>query len=1006
MENNLFAILRKLELLKKRIPTHILEKGSKMYEEAVDENYDNVFIDYFYSYEKNNLITYSMIVLQNSYYYRQAFYKPIVTINTETLRINYECSCQHKNDNQDICEHIFMLILEIENRLKSNGIFKDEYKTALNPDVFFNFYDYGDTYYLIYPDSNGSIIKLAQKNKNRIVLRKDINTFDDVEKFLKTKIPEDEIEIKKLITPIPLHSSGITLKDRKFKLVLNNFEDLKKINNKKILFKNKKTIQWNDDLKFKLYISKTENENNISIKLLPKITPENIMYSVTDSVYYEKNNFSLIKSKTLVNFPSSGDIQTYVLVKNKDSLEKFIKDYLVKYEKYGFEIEIDENLNINKNLFIPKLNIYINFAKTEFHIKGKFLYGKEIELNEDYNKKNIEEEKKLLESLKNAGIELDGKGHAILEIDQFFDFIENKIKSLDKNIIIKMNKNIKKQEIENIHIKLNLRNNWFNVEGEIELKDKKKIDLNAVKNRKNNFIVLKDETFIKIPNKILEKLNDLKFKENKIEMESYNIYSLLNEKDFKIETLDKNTKTFIENIKNFERIKEYDIPELKIPMRDYQIQGYYFLRYLQELKFNGILADDMGLGKTVQTIALILSLKKKNRKFLIITPRSVVYNWANEIEKFSSNLNYYIYHNNQKNIPENTDVILTTYGTIRNSFEEFKKIKLFYIILDEAQYIKNNETKLYKTIRKLKAEHKLALTGTPLENSLNDLYNIFDFLMPGFFGKRKDFLRKYNYSNKESIELLKSKIKPFILRRKKENVLKELPPKTEEYIFNEMTQHQLKIYHQVLQEYRQKIAMSQGNLNFSILEGLLRLRQIVNHPRLLGLNIESSKFNEFKKFVLEVLSENHKIVVFSQFVKMINIMEEWLNEEDIKYSKITGQTKKRVEIIEDFNRNNEIKLLLVSLKAGGTGLNITGADYVIHYDPWWNPAVENQATDRVYRIGQTKAVFVYKFITKNSIEEKILKLKNAKSELYNMAITSENSIIKNLSKEDMLKLFE
>ncbi|WP_129409241.1 DEAD/DEAH box helicase [Marinitoga lauensis] len=314
-----------------------------------------------------------------------------------------------------------------------------------------------------------------------------------------------------------------------------------------------------------------------------------------------------------------------------------------------------------------------------------------------------------------------------------------------------------------------------------------------------------------------------------------------------------------------------------------------------------------------------------------------MYNWAYEIEKFSSNLNYYIYHNNQKDIPENTDIILTTYGTIRNSIDNFKDKNFYYIILDEAQYIKNNETKLYRSIKKLKSYYKLALTGTPLENSLNDLYNIFDFLMPGFFGKREEFNRKYNYANKESIKKLNEKIYPFILRRKKEEVLKELPPKTEEYIFNEMTQHQMKIYQQILQEYKQKIAMSQGTLNFSVLEGLLRLRQVVNHPKLLGINIESSKFNEFKKFITEVLEEKHKIVVFSQFVKMIKIMEEWLKTENIQYQKITGQTKKRVEFINEFNNNEKIKILLVSLKAGGTGLNITGADYVVHYDPWWNP---------------------------------------------------------------------
>ncbi|WGS65766.1 DEAD/DEAH box helicase [Marinitoga aeolica] len=981
MIKNLFKILNAIEDFKNSISPEILEKAKNL--EVED------FVEY-----GDELLNFTGIVNDNDRNFRPLFY-----IHKETLKIGHMCTCSHVSENK-MCSHIAALIFTIENNLKNKGKFNDDYHLEVNIDEYLGINDYGDTYYLIYPENPYTYVKLGRLKEKRVVLRKDIDTYKKILSFLKTKIPEDENDIKKLL--VPIHINGTS----EYKLILKNFKELKKIKSKKILLKNKKKIVWNDDIKFKLYVSGNIKENISTIKLLPELNKRNIVSTYDDYAYFENNTLSLIKSKTNILFPYYGPIETHVKFKNKNGLEIFIKDNLIKYEKYGFEIEIDENLGIKKDIFIPKLNLYINFINDRFYLKGKFLYGTEIEFYNDYKYRNYDEENRLLNSLKNAGIELDEKGKGTLDIDSFFEFIDNKIRSLDKNIIIKMNKNIKRQEIESIQMKLNLKNNWFDVEGEITLKDNKKIDINILRNRKDNFIVLKDDTIIKIPEKILEKLEDLKFKKNKVEIESYNIYSFLNNPNLELESLDKKTKSFIEKIKNFEKIKEYEIPELKSSMRDYQIQGYYFLRYLQEFNFNGILADDMGLGKTVQTIALILSLKEKNRKFLIITPRSVVYNWAYEIEKFTSNLKYYIYHNNQKDIPDDVDVILTTYGTIRNSIDNFKKMKLFYIILDEAQYIKNHETKLYSAIKKLKASHKLALTGTPLENSLNDLYNIFDFLMPGFFGKRKEFLRKYNYANKDSIERLKKKINPFILRRKKENVLKELPPKTEEYIFNEMTQHQTKIYHQILEEYKQKIAISQGTLNFSVLEGLLRLRQVVNHPKLLGINIESSKFNEFKKFVLEVLGENHKIVVFSQFVKMINIMEDWLKEEIIKYNKITGQTKKRVDIINEFNSDNNIKILLVSLKAGGTGLNITGADYVIHYDPWWNPAVENQATDRVYRIGQTKPVFVYKFITKNSIEEKILKLKNAKKDLYNLAITEEKSLLKNLTKEDIMQLFE
>jgi SNF2 family DNA or RNA helicase len=974
---NLFNILKRLEEIRNSAFPLTLEEGKKLKRKVIE----------FASYGNVPYLTFTAIVKENGNNYR-----PLIILNTDTLDIKYSCPCEYSKEKK-VCKHTIALMYEIEKYLK-----KDEsksYNIKRSFDEYLGIKDYGDTYYIIAPRNNHTIVRLAKKSR-RLVLRKDIDSYEEITKFLKTKIPEDENDIKSLIIPLETNTKPYYI------LTLSSFEKLKKIKSDKILFEDGKELIWNDDIKFKIYLSK--NENSISMELLPKIDSKNIVSSKDDYAYFDGNILSMLDIKTNIKLPYYNDIKMTYSYNSKEELEEYIKKNIIKYERYGFEIDIDKSLGIEKEIFIPKLNLYINFVDNQFYLKGKFLYGKEVELYNDYIHRNIEEENRLIDSLKNVGVEFDERGKCVLDIESFFEFINHKIKLLDKNIIIKMNKNIKWKEIESINMKLNLRTNWFDVEGEITLKDNKKIDINVLRNRKDNFIVLKDDTIIKIPEKILEKLEDLKFKKDKIEIESYNIYSFLNNPNLELESLDEKTKSFIENIKNFEKIKEYEVPELKMPMRDYQIQGYYFLRYLHEFNFNGILADDMGLGKTVQTISLILSLKEKNRKFLIITPRSVVYNWAYEIEKFTSNLKYYIYHHNQKDIPDDVDVILTTYGTIRNYIDNFKD--LYYIILDEAQYIKNHETKLYSAIKKLKAPHKLALTGTPLENSLDDLYNIFEFLMPGFLGKRKEFARKYNYDNKESIKKLQKKINPFILRRKKENVLKELPPKTEEYIYNEMTQHQLKIYHQLLNEYKQKIAMSQGIINFSVLEGLLRLRQIVNHPKLLGVNIESSKFNEFKKFVLEVLNEDHKIVVFSQFVKMINIMEDWLNHEKIKYLKIIGETKNRLEIVNEFNENNDTKILLISLKAGGTGLNITGADYVIHYDPWWNPAVENQATDRVHRMGQTKPVFVYKFITKNSIEEKILKLKNSKNDLYNLAITTEKSLLKNLSKEDIMQLFE
>ncbi|AEX86097.1 DNA/RNA helicase, superfamily II, SNF2 family [Marinitoga piezophila KA3] len=986
---NIYKIIDKLN-------EKILEANDFEYRTGKDF-YENNLVEEFSVFKSNNKTNFTAIINDGG-----KFFRPIISIDEETEEIYFSCSCNYGKSTS--CMHLVSLSLKVIDYLNNES--KTQSNIHVESDIaeFLGIYDYGETYYLVYPDEQYTKIKLAEKIDGKIKLRKDIETYNDILKFLKTAVPEDEYEIKKLIVPVKIDNY---YGKHDYELRLMSFRELKKIKSSKILLPNKKELKWGEDIKIKIILEGDLESKKGKMKLFPIPEKERIVKTYSDMAYFNKQSISIIDIKTQLNIPFYlKDIESEFSFENKSDLENYIKDVLLPYERFGFEIDIDERFGIKKEIFIPKLNLYINFLQDRFTFRGRFLYGKEINFYDEYKYRNYDLERKLLKNLEEVNVFLDEKGQYSMEINDFFEFLENGMKKLDKNIIIKMNRNIKFHEVENIKMQLNMKNSWFDVEGSLELKGNKRIDISYLRNRKNNFIVLKDETFIKIPEYILEKLEDLKVKKEKITVESYNIYSLLNSENIEIDTLDEKTKKYIEKVKSFEKIKEYEIPELKIPMRKYQIEGYRFLRYLQEYNFNGILADDMGLGKTLQTIALILSLKRKDRKFLIIAPRSVIYNWANEIDKFTSNIKYYIYHNSQKDIPEDTDVIITTYNTLRNSIEELKKTKYFYIILDEAQFIKNDETKLYKAIRKLKSNHKLALTGTPLENSLTDLYNIFEFLMPGFFGNKKDFLRKYNYANKESIERLKKKIHPFILRRTKENVLKELPPKTEEYIFNEMTQHQKKIYHQIAEEYRQKIAMSQGTINFSVLEGLLRLRQIVNHPKLLGVNIESSKFNMFKNFIKEVLEENHKIVIFSQFVKMIEIMEEWLEKEKIQYLKIIGKTKKRVEIVEEFNNTNNIKILLVSLKAGGTGLNITGADYVIHYDPWWNPAVENQATDRVYRIGQNKPVFVYKFITRESIEEKIMKLKEAKEDLYNLAISTEKGVLKNLSREDIYQLFE
>jgi SNF2 family DNA or RNA helicase len=500
------------------------------------------------------------------------------------------------------------------------------------------------------------------------------------------------------------------------------------------------------------------------------------------------------------------------------------------------------------------------------------------------------------------------------------------------------------------------------------------------------YIIFKNGDLVEIPDNIREIAKKLYY-----------------EKDLKFSDLVKNSEIiegeaydYLQDLKQIKNIKDYELNNFNGKLRNYQYEGYKFLRFLDDNKLSGILADDMGLGKTVQIIAFLANVISDDQKVLIICPKSLVYNWADEIDKFSD-LNYQVYRSGTK---INENIVISSYGNILNS-KEIQKQNYDYIIIDEAQVIKNSWTKTSRVIKKLNGKMKIALSGTPLENSLADLHSIFEFILPGYLPNKSKFISEINEEDKKEKYL--KMIKPFVLRRKKEDVLDDLPEKIEENIFLDMTEEQEKLYKKMLSEIRSRFEREEVE-SFSILEGLLRLRQISNHPRLVFENYKylSGKLEFISEFMEDIHETDHKVVIFSQFVSMLDIIKEILEEKDMDYSYIYGISKNRTQIINKFNENPDKKVLLLSLKAAGVGLNITGADYVIHFDPWWNPAVENQATDRVHRIGQKRNVVVYKLITKNSIEEKILKLKNKKKTLYDEYI--DKNIMNKISKEELMDI--
>ena len=484
---------------------------------------------------------------------------------------------------------------------------------------------------------------------------------------------------------------------------------------------------------------------------------------------------------------------------------------------------------------------------------------------------------------------------------------------------------------------------------------------------------------------------------------------------------------FWKEISTFSNMENTSLPKSTVEsLREYQQKGYSWLWFLYKYGLNGILADDMGLGKTLQTLTLLQKAKEKDGKktSLVICPTSVVFNWENEIEKFAPNLKFLNLtgvdrKSKFKNI-EKYDIVITSYALIRRDIEDFKKFEFRYIILDESQNIKNYQSQTSKAVKLLNAKHKLALSGTPIENKLEELWSVFDFLMPGFLFDVPEFNNRYVYPIMEkedkSVERrLKSQIFPFILRRMKRDVAKDLPDKIESVAYCELTPDQKDLYLQVLDSTKEELFKSIETVGLeksrmSIFSALLRLRQICCHPRLydtegkLGIS-ESGKFEHLQSMLEEIISEGHRILLFSQFVGMLDIIKVWLETKGIKHEYLSGKTKDRQAVVERFNTDSTIPIFLVSLKAGGTGLNLTGADYVIHYDPWWNPAVEDQATDRAYRIGQTKKVFVYRLITKGTVEEKIQRLKSKKRSLVDSVISVDRNIAKTLTYQDIKDIF-
>ncbi|MCS7085813.1 MAG: DEAD/DEAH box helicase, partial [Bacteroidia bacterium] len=472
----------------------------------------------------------------------------------------------------------------------------------------------------------------------------------------------------------------------------------------------------------------------------------------------------------------------------------------------------------------------------------------------------------------------------------------------------------------------------------------------------------------------------------------------------------------------FEEIKPVEIPKnFHAQLREYQKAGYDWLCFLREFGLNGILADDMGLGKTVQTLALLQKVKEVGTQFphLIVAPNSLIFNWIAEIKRFTPELKVleHVGPKRDKTLKNRNqyDIIVTTYGVVRQDEEYLSECRFDYIILDECQYIKNSDAKTTQAIFKLNSKSRLALTGTPIENSTMDLWTQVHFLNPGMLGTSYFFEQYYaipieKHNSSQRREELRAAVYPIILRRTKEMVAKDLPEKVVNHIYSEMTIEQKKLYKETTALYRSTLFGKDSDIQknkVQILAGLQRLRQIAIHPQMIDpTKKDSGKYVAIREILWQLLSSGEKVLVFSHFVKFLTILRYDLIKERIKFGFLSGDTKDRESEVRRFQTDDQTNVFLVSLKAGGVGLNLTAARYVLLVDPWWNPAVEMQAISRAHRIGQDRSVFVYKFISKDSIEEKILKLQQHKSKLAEEVVKSESGFFKALDKNDLIDLFD
>lgn len=971
------------------------------------------------------------------------------------------CTCeQFKRDNKP-CKHILYVLIGYS-KLYENTIAKELKRKAKIQNLFDTFLiDEEDKVTVnveptlildsVFPENNAMTFKIGL-NKMSVVT--------NVKKLLMAVLEKEELKFTKTFTFDP--------RIQKFDYNFNEFLDYlnsqleidsqyssehKIINTKFIKIKEKNIfsiIKYLKNVKFDVIADGEHyenckvitDENPISIDVIDndgKLTFEfdqanlfplinNYKYVFHDGNLYVQNQRDTDETEALLSL-------VYDEVElTGDDRESFINSVLPKATSKNI-VKADTELLDQVKIIDFKPKIYIErFGTSGILVKVLFYYDDEAYnplSSEEFNKidRKKYEEQAIIDMFVNFVEDSEKQGYILSDNKAIYDFLVDYVPVLREKAEIfydsKLNLNLFNKSSSTFKVSMNKRN-LLEVDFEVENVNKEELkDLYTSIKQKKKFHRLKNGDFITIDEEMINSFNMLDglniskkdLSKKTIEVPKYHTHYINNAlSDFNIEISD-TLKDYIEGFSTFDVSSIEKPKDFKPALRDYQVQGFNWLKTLEHFGLGGILADDMGLGKTIQVLAFLCA--SNPHKTLIIAPTSLVYNWEAEIKEHAPSLNYLVISGSIKerneafNKIDDHDIIITSYALIRKDIDRYKDINFKYCFIDEAQYIKNNTALSTKCLKEIKSINRFALTGTPIENSLAELYSIFDFLMPGYLGSynyfRETFEKPIIKDEDDYVRnMLVNKVKPFILRRIKKDVLVELPDKFETNILCDLNEEQKKLYDAHLLM-AQSTANDDNANKIEILALLMRLRQICVDPAMFidDYKETSSKIEALNMLLDDLVVSDNSILIFSSFTKMLDIIGSNLDKRGLDYFRIDGsvKSKDRIDLVNRFNEK-EVKVFLISLKAGGTGLNLTEASIVIHMDPWFNPQAENQATDRAHRMGQKNNVQVYKLITRNTIEERINELKETKMTLIDSIINQENKSITKLSTEDIKNLFE